>query len=104
MDKMIKENLYEVEFEHLSKKEVEPFQNKSSILAAKVNVSVSLGKCKKNIKDILALKEDDIICLEKTIDEDLDIYINDKYVASGESIKIEDKISIRITDFNYDEK
>ena len=41
---------------------------------------------------------------EKTIDEDLDIYINDKYVASGESIKIEDKISIRITDFNYDEK
>ena len=46
------------------------------------------------------LKEGDIIFLDKTIDENLDIYVNDKYVASGESIKIEDKISVRIIDFN----
>lgn len=104
MDKMTKENLYEVEFEALNKKEVEPFENKNSILAAKVDVSVTLGKCKRNIKDILSLEEGDIICLDKTIDEDLDIYVNDKYVANGESIKIEDKISVRITEFNSDEE
>ena len=86
MDKMIKENLYEVEFEYLNKKEVEPFENKNSILAAKVDVSVTLGKCKKNIKDILSLKEGDVICLDKTIEEDIDIYVTDKYVANGESI------------------
>ena len=103
MDKIEKENLYEVEFEALNKK-MKPFENKNYILSAKVDVSVTLGKCKKNIKDILSLKEGNIICLDKTIDEDLDIYVNDKYVANGESIKIEDKISVRITEFNSDEE
>ena len=51
------------------------------------------------MRDILEIKEGDVICLDKTIDEDLDIYVNDKCVATGESIKIEDKISIRITNF-----
>lgn len=96
---MNKENLYEVEFESLNIKEIEPFENKNSILNAKVDVSVSLGRCKKSIKDILNLKDGDIICLDKNIDEDLDININDKCIAKGESIKIEDKISVRITDF-----
>ena len=96
---MNKENLYEVEFESLNIKEIEPFENKNSILNAKVDVSVSLGRCKKSIKDILNLKDGDIICLDKNIDEDLDININDKCIAKGESIKIEDKVSVRITDF-----
>ena len=97
---MTKENLYEVEFETLNKKEIKPFESKAAILNSKLDVSVILGKCKKNIKDIVNLQEGDIIFLDKTIDENLDIYVNDKYVASGESIKIEDKISVRIIDFN----
>lgn len=97
---MTKENLYEVEFETLNKKEITSFESKAAILNSKLDVSVILGKCKKNIKDIVNLQEGDIIFLDKTIDENLDIYVNDKYVASGESIKIEDKISVRITDFN----
>lgn len=100
---MNKENLYEVEFEELNIKEIEPFENKNSILNAKVDVSVTLGKCKKSIKDILGLKDGDIICLDKNIDEDLDININDKCIAKGESIKIEDKISVRITEFKKSE-
>lgn len=96
---MDKENLYEVEFESLNIKEIEPFKNKNSILNAKMHVSVTLGNCKKSIKDLLNLKDGDIICLDKSIDEDLDININDKCIAKGESIKIEDKISVRITDF-----
>lgn len=100
---MDKENLYEVEFESLNIKEIEPFKNKNSILNAKMDVSVTLGNCKKSIKDLLNLKDGDIICLDKSIDEDLDININDKCIAKGESIKIEDKISVRITDFKKSE-
>lgn len=96
---MIKENLYEVEFESLNIKEIEEFENKNAILNTKLDVSVTLGSCKKSIKDILSLKDGDIICLDKVIDEDLDIKVNDKCIATGESIKIEDKISVRITDF-----
>ena len=93
MNTMLKENLYEVEFDDLNRKEVESFENNNSILGAKVDVSVTLGKCKKSIKDILEIKEGDVICLDKTIDEDLDIYVNDKCVATGESIKNLDKLT-----------
>lgn len=96
---MTKENLYEVEFEALSKKEITPFESNGAILNSKLDVSVNLGKCKKSIKNILNLKEGDIIFLDKTLDENLDIYVNDKCIAIGESIKIEDKISVKITEF-----
>ena len=96
METVIKENLYEVEFESLDIKELEKFENKDAILNAKLDISVTLGTCKKSIKDILNLKNGDIICLDKVIDEDLDIKVNDKCIAKGESIKIEEKISVRI--------
>ena len=47
---MTKENLYEVEFETLNKKEITPFESKAAILNSKLDVSVILGKCKKNHK------------------------------------------------------
>ncbi len=51
------------------------------------------------IKDVLNLKEVDILCLDKTVDEDMDVNINGKNIALGESIKSDDKISVRILDF-----
>ena len=38
MNTMLKENLYEVEFDDLNRKEVESFENNNSILGAKVDV------------------------------------------------------------------
>ena len=51
------------------------------------------------IKYVLNLKEVDILCLDKTVDEDMDVNINGKNIALGESIKSDDKISVRILDF-----
>ena len=69
MNTMLKENLYEVEFDDLNRKEVESFENNNSILGAKLDVSVTLGKCKKSIKDILEIKEDLSNKYEKRIDK-----------------------------------
>lgn len=99
METMVKERLYEVEFEALEKKEVKSFENKSVILNAKLDMSVVVGSCQKSIKDILDLKVGDLIYLDKTVDEDLDIEINNKNVAKGETIKLDEKISIRISEF-----
>ncbi len=99
METTLKERLYEVEFESLNEKEIEDFENKTPILNAKLDVSVTIGSCKKSIKDILNFKNGDIIYLNKTVDEDLDININNKNIATGESIKVNDKISVRILDF-----
>ncbi|MBP1890037.1 flagellar motor switch protein FliN/FliY [Clostridium moniliforme] len=92
-----KEDLYEVEFDTLQKKEVEKFEDKGILLNSKLDISVTIGSCKKSIKEILSLKEGDVIELEKTIDEDLDININDKMIADGESLKFGNKISVRLS-------
>lgn len=99
MNSALKERLYEVEFEPLNKKEIEAFENKSAILNAKLDVSVTMGTCKSSIKDIINLKDGDIIYLNKSVDDDLDISINNKNIALGEPIKVDDKISIRISEF-----
>ncbi|WP_040191236.1 FliM/FliN family flagellar motor switch protein [Clostridium culturomicium] len=99
MEPGLKEKLYEVEFESFKIKEIEEFNDKSAILNAKLEVSVTMGSCKTSIKDILDLKTGDIIVLDKTMDEDLDININSKTVALGEPIKVDDKISVRLLDF-----
>lgn len=99
MESGLKENLYEVEFESLKIKDIEEFKDKSTILNAKLEVSVTMGNCKSSIKDILDLKVGDVIVLDKTVDEDLDININSKVVAFGEPIKVDDQISVRLLDF-----
>lgn len=99
METRIKEKVYEVEFESLDIKEVEKFEDNKAVLNAKVDVSVTIGSCMGTIKDVLNLKEGDILCLDKTVDEDMDVNINGKNIALGESIKSDDKISVRILDF-----
>ncbi|MDU4950809.1 MULTISPECIES: FliM/FliN family flagellar motor switch protein [Clostridium] len=99
METRLKEKVYEVEFESLNIKEVEKFENNKAVLNAKVDVSVTIGSYRGTIKDVLDLKEGDIIYLNKTVDEDLDININGKNIALGESLKVDDKMSVRILDF-----
>lgn len=99
MEAGLREKLYEVEFDTLSVKDIEEFSNKSAILKAKLEVSVTIGNCKTTIKDILDLKVGDIIVLDKTVDEDLNININGKTVALGEPIKVDDEISVRLSEF-----
>ncbi|WP_024615659.1 FliM/FliN family flagellar motor C-terminal domain-containing protein [Clostridium sp. Ade.TY] len=92
-----KEDLYEVEFDTLKQKEVENFEDKTILLNSKLDVSVTIGSSQKSIKEILSLKEGDVIELEKTIDEDLDINVNDEMIANGESIKLGNKISVKLS-------
>lgn len=99
METMDKEILYEIEFETLEEKQIEAFENKAAILNAKLDMSVVIGKCEKRIKDIIDLKVGDVIYLDKDIDEDLDIEINNKNIAKGETIKLDEKISVRISEF-----
>lgn len=99
MNENKKEDLYEVEFDTLQEKEIENFENKTALLNAQVDISVTIGSCQKKIKEILHLKEGEVIELNKIIDEDLDVNINNRMVASGESIKLDKKVSVKLTSF-----
>ena len=69
-----------------------------------MHVSVELGKAKSTIKEVIDIKRGSIIELTKIAGEQVEVYINDKYVAKGEVIVIEDKFGIRVTNTNVQQK
>src|ERR1700674_736747 len=68
------------------------------LLDVPLDVSVELGRCRMTIQDLLALTPGSVIELDKVAGEPLDILINDRLVARGEAVVVNDKFGVRITD------
>ncbi len=68
------------------------------LLDVPLDVSVELGRCRMTIQDLLALGPGAIVELDKVAGEPLDVLINDRLVARGEAVVVNDKFGIRITD------
>ena len=68
------------------------------LLDVPLDVSVELGRCRMTIQNLLALGPGAIVELDKVAGEPLDILINDRLVARGEAVVVNDKFGVRITD------
>ena len=65
-----------------------------------MHISVELGKTKSTIKEVMDYKEGSIVELNKIAGEQVEVYANNKLVARGEVIVIEDKFGVRVTSTN----
>ncbi|HAS18140.1 MAG TPA: flagellar motor switch protein FliN [Nitrospiraceae bacterium] len=72
--------------------------NLDFILDVPLQVSVHIGSTKMLIKDLLQLGQGSIIELNKMAGEPMDILVNDKLIARGEVVVVNDKFGIRLTD------
>jgi flagellar motor switch protein FliN len=68
------------------------------LLDLPLDVSVELGRAKLSIQELLAQGPGSVITLDKVAGEPLDILINDRLVARGEAVVVNDKFGVRITD------
>jgi flagellar motor switch protein FliN/FliY len=68
------------------------------LLDVPLDVSVELGRTRMTIHELLSLAPGSVIELDKVAGEPLDILINDRLVARGEAVVVNDKFGIRITD------
>jgi flagellar motor switch protein FliN/FliY len=68
------------------------------ILDIPLEVSVELGRGKILINELLQLGQGSVIELTKLAGEPLEILVNQKLVARGEVVVVNDKFGIRITD------
>jgi flagellar motor switch protein FliN/FliY len=68
------------------------------LLDVPLDVTVELGRNRTTIQDLLALSPGAVIELDKVAGEPLDIVVNDRLIARGEAVVINDKFGIRITD------
>ncbi len=68
------------------------------ILDIPLELSVELGKTKMLVNDLLQLGQGSIVGLNKLAGESLEIYINQKLVARGEVVVVNEKFGVRLTD------
>lgn len=72
--------------------------NLNLLLDIPLQVTVELGRTKKLIKEILDLSTGSIIQLDKLAGEPVDILVNNKLIAKGEVVVIDENFGVRITD------
>ena len=65
-----------------------------------MHISVELGRAKSTIREVMDLEEGSIVELDKIAGEQVEVFVNNKLVAKGEVIVIEDKFGVRVTSTN----
>ena len=76
----------------------DPARRLDLLLDVPLDVSVELGRTRLSVQDLLGLGPGSVIELDKVAGEPLDILVNDRLVARGEAVVVNDKFGVRITD------
>lgn len=76
----------------------QPVQSLDFILDIPLKVSAELGRTRMSIRNILALTQGAVVELSKFAGEPLEILVNDKLIARGEVVVVNEKFGVRLTD------
>jgi len=72
--------------------------NFDMFLDVPVGVTVQLGSTQLSMREVLQLSVGSVVQLNKVADSPVDILVNDKLVARGEVVVIENRFGIKITE------
>jgi flagellar motor switch protein FliN/FliY len=89
--------------DRLSKKFMEatatpPPANLEMLLDVRVKLTVELGACQLPMRDVLQLAVGSVVKLDKTAQAPVDLYVNQKRIARGEVVVVDDSYGIKITE------
>lgn len=69
-----------------------------------VKISAVLGKADMQVSQLLKLGRGAVVELDRKVGEAIDIFVNDRLVARGEVVIMEDKLGITMTEIIKSEK
>lgn len=69
-----------------------------------VSISVVLGKTSMQVQQLLKLGRGAVVELDRKVGEPVDILVNNRMVARGEVVVVEDKIGVTMTEIIKTEK
>ncbi|MCB0361846.1 MAG: flagellar motor switch protein FliN [Bdellovibrionales bacterium] len=72
--------------------------NLNLILDIPLRVTVELGRTKMVVSELLNLGQGSVIELSKLAGEPMEVLVNDKLVARGEAVVVNEKFGVRLTD------
>jgi flagellar motor switch protein FliN len=68
------------------------------VLDVPVNVTAVLGKTRMDVSQLLKIGPGQLLELDRRVGEAIDIYVNNRLVARGEVVVIEDKLGVTMTE------
>src|SRR6201995_1177212 len=73
-------------------------QDREAVFDVPVTVSAVLGKSAMEVSQLLKLGKGAILELDRKVGEAIDIYVNDRLVARGEVVLVEDRLGVTMTE------
>jgi flagellar motor switch protein FliN/FliY len=68
------------------------------VLDVKVKIAVQIGSCMLPMRDVLELAPGSVVQLHQHASDPVGLYVNDKLVAYGEVVVVEDNFGIKISE------
>jgi flagellar motor switch protein FliN len=92
--------VHPVQFGQLPEREERtiPPENLDLVLDVPLRLNVELGRATMSIAEILGLAPGSIIELDKLAGEPVDIVVNDRVIAKGEVVVVDENFGVRLTD------
>jgi flagellar motor switch protein FliN/FliY len=73
-------------------------QDLEAVFDVPVNVSAVLGKTHMEVSNLLKLGRGTVVELDRKVGEAIDIYVNDRLVARGEVVVVDDRLGVTMTE------
>jgi len=73
-------------------------QDLEAVFDVPVTVSAVLGKSAMEVSQLLKLGKGAVLELDRKVGEAIDIYVNDRLVARGEVVLVEDRLGVTMTE------
>jgi flagellar motor switch protein FliN/FliY len=67
-----------------------------------VNISAVLGKANLTVAQLLKLAQGSVLELDRKVGEAIDIYVNNRLVARGEVVIVDDRLGVTMTEIIKD--
>lgn len=70
----------------------------STVFDVPVNISAVLGKSHMSVAQLLKLNRGSVLELDRKVGEAIDIFVNNRLVARGEVVVVEDRLGVTMTE------
>ena len=70
----------------------------ATVFEVPVNISAVLGKSHMSVAQLLKLNKGSVLELDRKVGEAIDIYVNNRLVARGEVVVVEDRLGVTMTE------
>ena len=73
-------------------------RNMDLLMNVSLAVSAELGRCTMRVADVLKLGKGSLIELDRAASGPIDVLVNDRLVARGEIVAVDDRYGVRVTE------